>query len=380
MDSIIAKIHARARLTAFVALSLVVLLWHWTPPVWADAAPAKVAVLPFHVQTPAGLAYLGPALTEIFCSRLAVPGRVAVMESGEVRQAFEESGTAFLPEATRDLGRRFGADHVVVGRVAATGNTADIEVSMLPVTHGVPDAQLSISSVSLEEMLPRVEALVSQLVASMTAGKEAGELDLREEQQGALIAPKQENLEKQDPDSPGRMHPDRFYYSTTTRKAPPSPSLSQPSSLLIEPVFPEATKDLRSAVRPPTSELEHDIDLLPEYPTSPDEPPESATGTSPKAPPAPSSEAGKANDIDLLPESLPEREYELTSAPPRHSPSERKGWFSWLRWPWRGTGDKETLAAPASACPPEEGGSTQPSVESSAVAKEPSDAPMWEWY
>ncbi len=97
-------------------------------------APVVVALLPFRVNGPAEMAYLGQAIPDVLATRLAT---LTPAEQGAVTVALQRRGPGVLTEAAaREVGREAGAQFVVLGTLTAIGDRLSLDARILPVTSG----------------------------------------------------------------------------------------------------------------------------------------------------------------------------------------------------------------------------------------------------
>ncbi len=96
--------------------------------------PVVVALLPFRVNGPAEVAYLGQAIPEVLATRLVT---LTPAEEGAVAAAIQRHNGAPLTEAVaREVGREAGAQFVVLGSLTAIGERLSLDARILPVTSG----------------------------------------------------------------------------------------------------------------------------------------------------------------------------------------------------------------------------------------------------
>lgn len=97
-------------------------------------SPVVVAFLPFRVNGPADVAYLGQAIPDILATRVVT---LAPAEQGAVAAALQRHAGAPLTEAVaREVGRESGAQFVVLGTLTAIGDRLSLDARILPVTSG----------------------------------------------------------------------------------------------------------------------------------------------------------------------------------------------------------------------------------------------------
>ncbi|MDH3359769.1 MAG: VCBS repeat-containing protein [Desulfobulbaceae bacterium] len=88
------------------------------------AAPQKVAILPFEVLAAKDMAYLNEGVRVMLGSRLAAGAGVTVIDRGVVNKALGGNGVGLTPEKIMALGKKLGADYLVVGNLTAMGGVS----------------------------------------------------------------------------------------------------------------------------------------------------------------------------------------------------------------------------------------------------------------
>jgi outer membrane protein insertion porin family len=123
-------------------------------------APIVVAVLPFRVNGPAEVAYLGQAIPDVLTTRLVT---LTPAEQGAVAAAIQRRGGAPLTEAVaREVGREAGAQFVVVGSLTAIGDRLSLDARILPVTSGRV-ATVYIQGDGLGDLLTHIGSLALEI-------------------------------------------------------------------------------------------------------------------------------------------------------------------------------------------------------------------------
>lgn len=123
-------------------------------------APIVVALLPFRVNGPAEVGYLGQAVPDILATRLAT---LTPAEQGAVTAAMQRRGQAPVTEAVaREVGRESGAQFVVLGTLTTVGEYVSLDARILPVTSGRA-ATIYIQGESLADFLTHVGSLALEI-------------------------------------------------------------------------------------------------------------------------------------------------------------------------------------------------------------------------
>ncbi len=129
----------------------------------APAAPAKVAVLPFSMHTPADLAYLQNGVRDMLTSRLAWQGKVDVIDRSMTEQALSHTNKSdiSLADAVK-VGSSLRADYVLFGSITALGQSISIDAKMAPVGAGGEPISLS-TQAKMDDVIPQINRFAQQI-------------------------------------------------------------------------------------------------------------------------------------------------------------------------------------------------------------------------
>ncbi len=129
------------------------------PPAWS--AEEKVAIVPFTVNAEKDLSFLQRGIGNMLSSRLARPGKVAVIDAATVAS---EAGTALLTDATaRDLGRRLGADYVLYGSLTVLGGSVSIDSRIVKVASEAPAMTFFSQADGMDKVIPKIDLLAADI-------------------------------------------------------------------------------------------------------------------------------------------------------------------------------------------------------------------------
>ncbi len=127
----------------------------------ASAAEQKVAIVPFAVNAEKDLSFLQRGISNMLSSRLARPGKVAVVDAAAVAR---EAGEAQLTDATaRELGRRLGADYVLFGSLTVLGGSVSIDSRMVKVASDQPAMTFFSQADGMEKVIPKIDRLAADI-------------------------------------------------------------------------------------------------------------------------------------------------------------------------------------------------------------------------
>ena len=91
----------------------------------------KVAILPFQINSPEDLNYLKNGILDILSSRIAVEGRVIVLENDVINQAITQSPRDPLTErGVKSIGNQLGVDFIIYGSLTKIGDSLSVDARL----------------------------------------------------------------------------------------------------------------------------------------------------------------------------------------------------------------------------------------------------------
>jgi TolB-like protein len=127
-----------------------------------DTATARVAVLPFAMNTPANLNYLQGGIRDMLSSRLSWQTKVQVVNKSEADRAIRGEKEISQSEALR-IGAGLKADYVLYGSITSTGQSVSIEAKMVPVSGKTEPVSFYAQTKTLDDIMPQVNLLAQQI-------------------------------------------------------------------------------------------------------------------------------------------------------------------------------------------------------------------------
>jgi TolB-like protein len=127
-----------------------------------DTATARVAILPFAMNTPANLNYLQGGIRDMLCSRLTWQGKVQVVDKSQTDRAVTGAKEISQSEALR-IGAGLKADYVLYGSITSTGQSVSVEAKMAPVSGKTEPVSFYAQMRTLDEVLPQVNLFAQQI-------------------------------------------------------------------------------------------------------------------------------------------------------------------------------------------------------------------------
>src|SRR5271157_2877150 len=127
-----------------------------------DASPARVAILPFAMNTPANLNYLQSGIRDMLASRLSWQGKVQVVDKSESGRAAKGAKEISQNEAQR-IGAGLKADYVLYGSITSTGQSVSIDAKMVQVSGKTEPVAFYAQTKSLDDIMPQVTLFAQQI-------------------------------------------------------------------------------------------------------------------------------------------------------------------------------------------------------------------------
>ena len=127
-----------------------------------DTATARVAVLPFAMNTPANLNYLQGGIRDMLSSRLSWQTKVQLVNKSETDRAIRGEKEISQSEALR-IGAGLKADYVLYGSITSTGQSVSIEAKMVPVSGKTEPVSFYAQTKSLDDIMPQVNLFAQQI-------------------------------------------------------------------------------------------------------------------------------------------------------------------------------------------------------------------------
>jgi TolB-like protein len=131
-------------------------------PAGGDTGPARVAILPFTMNTPANLNYLQSGIRDMLSSRLSWQGKVQVLDKSESDRAAKGAKELSQSEAVR-IGAGLKVDYVLYGSITSTGQSVSIDAKMVPVSGKTEPVSFFAQTKSLDDVMPQVNMFAQQI-------------------------------------------------------------------------------------------------------------------------------------------------------------------------------------------------------------------------
>ena len=122
----------------------------------ACAKELRIAIFPFSVHTQDDISYIRDGITSLLPSRIAVSGRLSVIDSFLVRSELGKLPAEHPLTADVALGKKLNADYILIGSITKIGANVSLDTRL--VNTAAPDdvTPFFIQSIGLNDMLPQL--------------------------------------------------------------------------------------------------------------------------------------------------------------------------------------------------------------------------------
>ena len=117
----------------------------------------KIAIVPFKINSPENIDYLEGAIYDMLASRLSIDDSIAVMEKTRVEKALGKDYDKSMDiDNAISLGRKLGADYVVLGSLTKLGETFSIDAKMYNIKESERSTAVYAQGSGLDALIPKV--------------------------------------------------------------------------------------------------------------------------------------------------------------------------------------------------------------------------------
>jgi len=138
------------------SLAILLLLYVLAPISPAVAKEMRLAIFPFSVNAKDDISYIRDGISSLLPSRIAVSGKLAIIDSYTVRSELNKLAAEHPLSADIALGKKLQADYILVGSITKIGSNASLDTRLIETAN--PDAitPFFIQSLGLNDMLPQL--------------------------------------------------------------------------------------------------------------------------------------------------------------------------------------------------------------------------------
>lgn len=129
----------------------------------ACAGELRLAIFPFSVHTQDDISYIRDGITSLLPSRIAVSGRLSVIDSFLVRSELGKLPAEHPLSADVAVGRKLNADYILIGSITKIGANVSLDTRLINTAAADDVTPFFIQSIGLNDMLPQLTAFGGQV-------------------------------------------------------------------------------------------------------------------------------------------------------------------------------------------------------------------------
>jgi TolB-like protein len=138
-------------LTALLLNALVFIACHT-----ACAGELRIAIFPFSVHTQDDISYIRDGITSLLPSRIAVSGRLSVIDSFLVRSELGKLPADHPLTQDISVGKKLHADYILIGSITKIGSNVSLDTRLINSASPDDVTPFFIQSIGLNDMLPQL--------------------------------------------------------------------------------------------------------------------------------------------------------------------------------------------------------------------------------
>jgi len=135
-------------------LVLIMVLFLPGSPVRADEL--RIAIFPFSVHTQDDISYIRDGITSLLPSRIALSGRLSVIDSFLVRSELGKLPAEHPISADVALGKKLKSDYILIGSITKIGANVSLDTRLINTAAADDVTPFFIQSIGLNDMLPQL--------------------------------------------------------------------------------------------------------------------------------------------------------------------------------------------------------------------------------
>jgi len=136
-------------------------------PAVVAAAPAKVAVLPFTINSDKDYTFLQKGIVEMLSSRLASPGKVEVVDPLATTNAMAAAKGLSGDKLAQAVAGKLGADVAIFGSLTVLGESVSIDAKTLDITGGRQPLTFFKQTSGMGEVIPQINLMAGEINATL---------------------------------------------------------------------------------------------------------------------------------------------------------------------------------------------------------------------
>ena len=141
----------------------------------ALAREVRVAIFPLTIHAKEDITYIREGIASLLPARIAVPGKIAVIDSYAVKNEFQKLPADHPLSTEVALGEKLMADFILTGSLVKMGSAIGLEARLVEISSPENAAPVSLQSLTVDDMLPQLTAFGEQVKKRILAGQEVPE-------------------------------------------------------------------------------------------------------------------------------------------------------------------------------------------------------------
>lgn len=136
----------------------------------AFASELRIAIFPFSVHTQDDISYIRDGITSLLPSRIAVSGRLSVIDSFLIRSELGKLPAEHPLTADVALGKKLNADYILIGSITKIGANVSLDTRLVNTASPDDVTPFFIQSIGLNDMLPQLTSFGAQVRQKILGG------------------------------------------------------------------------------------------------------------------------------------------------------------------------------------------------------------------
>ncbi|MCD6353875.1 MAG: hypothetical protein J7M06_06680 [Proteobacteria bacterium] len=126
-------------------------------------AAVNVAILPFKTEGDDDIAYLRYGIEKILCSRIALGGKIHVIEQSDTKEVLDKKNNGLDIETIQSIGYHLDADYIIKGVVIKRGDRLKIDGEIVVINSNESPSKFSVDCDGIDEVIGKASQLANDL-------------------------------------------------------------------------------------------------------------------------------------------------------------------------------------------------------------------------
>ena len=188
------------------------------------------AIAPFKAHSQDDIAYLQAGIADLLPSRIAVPGKISVIDNYVVRNEFQLLAPDHPASAEVAAAEKLEADFLLSGSLIKIGSNISLETRLIEVSAPEKSTPLSLQSLGLDEMLPQITVFAERIKKRILGVSDGSEETVIVPPKIEKVLPKEEEFSIRPSVAPTPVTPASITPApVTTASAAPAPVAAAPA-------------------------------------------------------------------------------------------------------------------------------------------------------